>query len=242
MEAGEDQAVTHAFFLQLYIALLIVEYLLTHFTHLWGYTFVVILFLLRLHHGELVPYSINMILMWIGISYMRTSPTYDGECMVIIEYAYEPIAAALQYLVAACLVAIKIPDSTYLQNKSQYAFLLLLLIPEHDSLFTCMPLWHIPYFGYYTLYLPPLLFVFRIAFFIILMNSKEYRVAGVCLTLSQYLLLGYLIFLTAFHWASIRDAVLQYWTEHEQPRTFILTWVAKIKGSLLRDPREEDDS
>jgi hypothetical protein len=145
-------------------------------------------------------------------------------------------------VVAASLIALKIPDSTYLQNKSQYAFLLLLLIPEHDSLFTCMPLWHFSYFRHYTLYAPPLFFVLRMTFFIILMNTKEYRVAGICLTLQCYILLGYLIFLTAFHWAAIQETIIQYWVEHEQPRTFLLTWYAKIKGSLLRDPREEDDS
>lgn len=234
--------VTHAFLLQTYGILLFIEYLLTHFTHLWGYTFAVLMFLLKIHHGDAVPYLINVLMMWIGISYMRTSPTYDGECMVIIEYAYEPIAAAIHYLVAASLVAIKIPDSSYLQNKSQYAFLLLLLIPEHDSLFTCMPLYSFSYFRHYTLYCPPFLFLLRLFLFIILVHTREYRVSGVCLTMNIYVLLAYLIFLTAFHWKDVKEAVLHAWYDHEQPRTFILTWYYKFKIIALRDKREDDES
>lgn len=238
----EEEAVTHTFLLQLYGGLLLIEYVLTHFTHLWGYTFAVLMLLLRMHHGEAVPYTINILLLWIGISYMRTSPTYDGECMVIIEAAYEPIAAAIHYLVAGSLIALKIPDSAYLNSKSQYAFLLLLLIPEHDSLFTCLPMYHIPYLRYYTIPIPPLLFLFRLLTFLLLMNTREYRVASVCLTMKPYVLVGYLLFLIAYHWADVKEAVLAAWYEHEQPRTFLKTWWIKFKAVALRDPREEDDS
>lgn len=238
----EEVAVTHVFLLQLYGLLLFVEYLLTHFTHLWGYTFAVLMFLLNIHHGDAVPYAIHVWMMWIGVSYMRTSPTYDGECMVVIEYAYEPIAAAIHYLVAASLVAMKIPDSAYLNSKSQYAFLLLLLIPEHDSLFTCMPLYSFSYFRHYTIYFPPFLFLLRLALFILLVNSREFRVAGICLTMNIYVLLAYLLFLAAFHWKDVKESAIRAWNDHDQPRLFILTYYAKFKAIAMRDAREDDES
>ncbi len=232
----------HVFLLQLYGALLAVEYLLTHFTHLWGYTFGVLLLLLRIYHGDRVPYAINVLLLWIAISYARTGPTYDGVCMVIIERAYEPIALGLHYAVALALVATKIPDSAFLNGKAAYAYLLLLLIPEHDSLFTCLPMYGIRLDMTHAIYLPPAAFVFRLAAFALMSATREFRLAAVCLTLNLYVLLGFLFFLTCFHGRELWAYALDQWTHHPEAVAWAQKWRTKIAAVMMRDKREDDDS
>lgn len=238
----EETQENHVFLLQLYSALLGIEYLLTHFTHLWGYTFGVLLLLLRMHHGDRVPYAITTLLLWIAISYARTGPTYDGVCMVIIERAYEPIALGLHYLVALALVAIKIPDSSFLNSKAAYAYLLLLLIPEHDSLFTCLPMYGIRLDATHAIYLPPAVFVFRLITFALLSATREFRMAAICLTLNLYVLLGFLIFLACFHGRELWAFALDQWTRHPEAVAWVQKWRVKISAVMMRDKREDDDS
>lgn len=230
----------HRFLLQLYGALLGVEYLLTHFTHLWGYTFAVLMLLLRMHHGDRVPSVITTLMMWIGISYVRTGPTYDGVCMVHLDRLYEPLAAAMHYVVALALVALKIPDSTYLNAKAAYAYLLLLLIPEEYSLFTCMPMYAIPIDHDHTLYFPPPLFLFRIGTFALLSCTREFRIASICLTLNAYVLLALLVFLAIYHARELQLFAVEQWTAHPDLAAWVHKWRVKIAAVALRDEREDD--
>jgi hypothetical protein len=227
-----------AIYLQLYGALLFAEYLLTHFTHLWGYTGAASLLLLRLHHGESVPFSINMLLGWVALSYMRTGPTYDGVCLIISDRFYEPLALAANVLLAAALVALKIPDSTYLNNKATYAYLFLLLIPQPASLFTCIPL----YDELLTSLVATTTLVFRLTAFAALCNTREYRTAGVCLTLQIYLLAGYLVFLLAFYSRELAEFATAQYVQHEALVAAVARWRVKIAAVVWRDRREDDDS
>lgn len=236
----EEPAETHRFLLQLYGALLCVEYVLTHFTHLWGYTFALILLLLRMHHGDRVPAAISTLLLWIGVSYARTGPTYDGVCMVHLDRLYEPIAAAAHYGVALALVALKIPDSTYLNAKAAYAYLLLLLVPQEHSLFTCMPMYAIPIDHTHTLYLPPAIFLFRLAAFSALACTREFRLAAVCLTLNAYVLLAFLAFLVLYHAREMREFAAAQWESHPDLVAWAHKWRTKIVAVALRDEREDD--
>lgn len=196
--------------------------------------------LLRMHHGDRVPAVIGTLMLWIGVSYVRTGPTYDGVCMVHLDRLYEPLAAAMHYAVALALVALKIPDSAYLNGKAAYAYLLLLLIPEEQSLFTCMPMYAIPIDFDHTLYLPPVLFLFRLGTFAMLACTREFRLASICLTLNARVLLAFLIFLAIYHARELRAFAAEQWAAHPDLIAWVHKWRTKIAAVALRDEREDD--
>lgn len=146
----------------LFVGLLLLEFALTHFTHVFGYLFIVLMAMLRVyaHHGRLwVPYYFDAILAWFLLSYAKTGPQYDGLCMLIDIYNSHIYLFLAHYGAVAWIVVTRILDAflvwlgaaletpiplVHPKLVDRYLWLALMLHPLMHSLATCIPFWDFP--------------------------------------------------------------------------------------------------
>lgn len=212
--------------------ILLVEFLLTHFTHVFGYLFLVLMLIARLYTVERemrLAGFFDVFMFWFLISYAKTGPQYNGRCMMIDVYNTHAVVYALHYLVVLWIIIsrllfVHLPESR-LKEPDRYLWLLLLLHPLIHSMITCIPAVYFP------------LLLLRILFFYLLAaHSDDAAVAPVVLVLYDTALVVLAAFFLTHYYLKRPSS---FWTRAASVRAEAARWLWRARYILSRPRRDE---
>lgn len=208
----------------LLIGVLLLEFIFTHSTHVFGYLFIVLILIARLYlveHKIAVSAFFDIFLFWFLISYAKTGPQYNGQCMMIDVYNSHLYVYLIHYFVVVWIAVsrfLKPQFSKIITSIDRYLWLVLLLHPLIHSMVTCIPLSLFP------------LFTIRLVVFAVLYAREgESALAPLSLVLDVTALFSAVTFLFIFYFSQVKKWTLDQWVQWE--------WLRKTVQRMLRASR-----
>lgn len=225
------------------------EFALTHFTHVFGYLFIVLMVMLRVYlfrANSTVPSYFDSILLWFILSYVKTGPQYDGLCMLINVYNNHLYVFVVHYGMLVWIVVTRVLDAflaklgdiletpiPLLHPKwaDPYLWLLLMMHPLIHSLVTCIPLWDFP------------ILLMRIAIFAFIYGvTEDTELAPVALVLHDKALVTLIPFLIALNFMAIVKWAEHTWENIHTIRSNLVRLGAKVNVIVFKKEKDEEDT